>query len=289
VHPNLNAQDWSLGEARSADLTIACLGLTAQMEGEEGSAILSASNGDREKLTLPDVQADYLRQLAARTQRLVLVLSGGSAIELGELEGLAQAIVMVWYPGQAGGEALADVVFGRSVPSGRLPLTFPRSVDDLPPFDDYSMDRRTYRYAAAEPLYPFGFGLSYTRFGYSGLRLSAKRLKAGRPLRVTVQVANVGGRDGEEVVQVYLTDREASVTVPRQRLAAFKRVRLKAGQSRKVSFTLGPQSFSLIDESGQSRLEPGLFDVAVGGCSLGLRGPALGAPEPVIDTVELTA
>jgi beta-glucosidase len=289
VHPNLNPQDWAFGEARAADLTIACMGMNAQMEGEEGSAILSAQNGDRERLTLPDVQVEYIKQLAQRTQRLVLVLSGGSPIELGELEALAQAIVMVWYPGQAGGEALADLLFGRTVPSGRLPITFPRSVDDLPPYADYAMDRRTYRYATAEPLFPFGFGLSYTRFAYSDLRLNTARLKAGRPLRVTVQVTNQGDRDAEEVVQVYLSDREASVTVPRQRLAAFRRVRLKAGQSKRVSFTLSPALLSLVDEDGRTRLEPGLFEVAVGGCSLGARGQALGAPAPVTAAFEVLA
>jgi beta-glucosidase len=279
VHPNLNPHDWSYGEARSADLTVVCMGLSPLMEGEEGSAILTAENGDRAALVLPEVQAEYLRQLAARSNRIVLVLSGGSPIQLGDLADMVQAIIFVWYPGQAGGHALADVLFGRADPSGRLPITFPRSLAELPPFDDYRMAGRTYRYADAEPLFPFGFGLSYTRFAYEALRLDRAKLPAGQSLRVRCRVRNTGSRPADDVVQLYLSDLEASVVVPRQRLVAFQRVRLSGGRARTLTFTLTPETFSLVDDD--LRLEPGAFRLVVGGCSPGPRGQVLGAPAPV--------
>ncbi len=289
VHPNLNQRDWSYGEARNSDLTIACMGFSAQMEGEEGSAILSPQNGDRAEITLPPVQVEYIKRLASQTDRLVLVLTGGGPIALDGLEDLARAIVFAWYPGQAGGQALADVLFGRVAPAGRLPVTFPRSLADLPPFEDYAMSGRTYRYATAEPLFPFGFGLSYARCAYSDLRLARPAVKAGASLRLSCRVANTGSVPVDEVVQVYLSDREASVTVPRQRLVAFRRVRLRPGQSRRLGFTLDAAMMSLVDEAGQTRLEPGEFAVTVGGCSPGPRGVALGAPEPVTATFTVLA
>jgi beta-glucosidase len=289
VHPNLNAKDWSYGEARTSDLTVVCMGLSPQMEGEEGSAILSPQNGDRDSLHLPEVQMAYLRALADRSQRIVLVLSGGGPIELGEIAELVQAIIWVWYPGQAGGQALADILFGRSTPSGRLPITFPRSLDDLPAYDDYGMAGRTYRYATTEPMYPFGFGLSYTRFAYDGLRLSLNRVPAGESVRATCRVTNTGEHSAEEVVQVYLRDVEASVPVPHQKLVGFKRVRLKPAQTRRLSFDITPEMMSVVDEAGRWQLEPGRFELTIGGCSPGRRGLALGAPEPVSAEFSVTA
>lgn len=268
-------------EALAADVVIACLGTTPAMEGEEGESFYSDNGGDRKSISLPPPQAALLKELAKTGQRIILVLTGGSPIALEGLEDAADAILFTWYPGQQGGRALAEVLFGDRAPSGKLPVTFPRSLEDLPPFEDYTMARRTYRYSSAEPLFPFGFGLSTTRFAYSRLALSNRRLKAGQPLKVSVSLENVGSTAGEEVVQVYLSDLSASVPVPRCKLAAFRRVALKAGHSRRVSFTLPPESLALVDEEGHTRLEAGEFRVTVGGCSPGERGLALGAPEPV--------
>jgi beta-glucosidase len=223
----------------------------------------------------------YLKQIAAAGAKIVLVLCGGSPIALGEVEDLAQAVVFVWYPGQEGGRAVAEVLFGDVAPSGKLPLTFPRSVDQLPPYEDYAMAGRTYRYMTAEPLYPFGFGLSYSSFAYGDLTLDSDDVAAGASLGVHCTVTNAGSVEAEEVVQWYLSDLEATVAVPLHKLVGFQRVRLAPGERRSLEFTIRPEMLALVDEEGQSRLEPGQFRITVGGCSPGARGIALGAPEAV--------
>ncbi len=268
-------------DALTADLVIACLGTTPAMEGEEGESIYSAENGDRASISLPPPQVELLKELAKAGVPIILVLTGGSPIALEGLEDLVDAIVFVWYPGQEGGKAVAEVLFGDVNPSGKLPLTFPRSLDQLPLFEDYRMEQRTYRYSRAEPLFPFGFGLSYTQFAYSDFSLGKKRIQSGQPVTLSVSLTNTGQAAGEEVVQVYLSDLAASVPVPLHKLVAFKRVALKPGHSKRVRFTLPAESLALVDEDGQSRLEPGEFRVTVGGCSPGPRGQSLGAPQPV--------
>ena len=168
--------------AQSADFAIVCAGNSSFLEGEEGESLLSPANGDRENISLPQSQIDYIKELSIHGVRIVLVLTGGSPIALGEVEDMTDAILFVWYPGMEGGRAVADVLFGDVSPSGKLPLTFPMSLDQLPAFDDYSMNGRTYRYMTAEPLYPFGFGLSYSRFEYSELQLDKTNLALGDPL-----------------------------------------------------------------------------------------------------------
>jgi beta-glucosidase len=279
--PSLNPFDWSAYVAGSSDLTIACMGLSPLLEGEEGDAILSTENGDRADIGLPQAQVDYLKKLAAEGAKIVLVVCGGGPIALGEVEDLVQAVVFTWYPGQEGGQAIAGLLFGDISPSGKLPITFPRSTDQLPPYEDYSMAGRTYRYMTAEPLYPFGFGLSYTRFAYRDLKLEKESVEAGQALPVTVTIANVGPVEAEEVVQFYLTDVEASAPVPQHKLIGFQRVRLGPGESRMLSFTVSAAAMAFIDDQGQPCLEPGQFRLRVGGCSPGPRGVALGAPEPV--------
>lgn len=281
AHPTKTAQDWSVFEAASSDVTIACMGISPMMEGEEGDAILSDSNGDREQIGLPEVQVKYLKELASRGAKVVLVLAGGSPIALGEIADMVHAILFVWYPGQEGGRAVADLLFGDASPSGKLPITFPKSLDQLPPFDDYNMAGRTYRYMQAEPLYPFGFGLSYTTFRYSDLKLAKDRLPSGESLPVRLTLTNTGSVEAEEVVQFYLSDLEASVPVPQHSLIGFQRVRLAAGQSQELEFSLTPEMMMLFDGDGKQRLEPGEFRLIVGGCSPGKRGQVLGAPEPV--------
>jgi beta-glucosidase len=211
----------------------------------------------------------------------VLVVTGGSPLALGEVEDLVEAIVFVWYPGQEGGKAVADVLFGDVSPAGKLPVTFPKSLNQLPPFEDYGMEGRTYRYMTQEPLYPFGFGLSYSRFEYAELVLEKSAVQAGENLGVGVKVSNVGAHAAAEVAQFYLTDLEASVPVPLHHLVGFERVFLRPGESRTVQFTLTPEMMSFFDEQGKLRLEAGAFRLELGGCSPGQRGLKLGAPTPV--------
>jgi len=194
---------------------------------------------------------------------------------------MVEAIVFVWYPGQEGGKAVADVLFGDVSPAGKLPMTFPKSLDQLPPFEDYGMAGRTYRYMTQEPLYPFGFGLSYSRFEYTKLILEKSTVRAGENLSVSVKVSNVGKCAAAEVVQFYLTDLEASASVPLHHLVGFERLLLQPGESRTVQFTLTPEMMSFFDEQGKLKLEVGAFRLQVGGCSPGRRGLELGAPTPV--------
>ena len=279
-----NPLDYSVFEAAESDITIACMGLAPILEGEEGDASLSDQNGDRLKIGLPGVQAEYVKKMCMMGAKVVLVLTGGSPITLGEIEDMVEAVVYVWYPGQEGGQAVGDVLYGKVAPSGKLPLTFPKSIDQLPPFEDYNMTGRTYRYATAEPLYPFGFGLSYTQFAYTGLKLDKTTLSAGDSLPVCLTVTNTGNVDAEEVVQVYLSDLQASVEVPFASLVAFQRVALKAGESKRIDFTILPEMMMLFDDDGRQKLEPGDFQLTIGGCSPSARGLALGAPAPVSAT-----
>jgi beta-glucosidase len=278
AHKDYHPDNWSLHSAAAADLTIACMGLSPLLEGEEGESLLTPDAGDRPDAELPAVQVDYLRRLSAAGAKIVLVLTGGSPIALEAVADFVHAVVMVWYPGQEGGRAVADVLFGNAVPSGKLPLTFPKATAQLPPFEDYSMAGRTYRYADWEPQYPFGFGLSYTSFEYSDLALEKAAVAAGEALLLKVNVTNTGAIESEEVIQVYLSDLEASVTVPFHKLVGFQRLRLQPGESHKLVFMLTAESMMLVDEDGKRRLEPGEFQVSVGGCSPDARGQTLGAP-----------
>jgi beta-glucosidase len=221
--------------------------------------------GDRTTLDLPKAQEDLLKALAATGKPVIVVLLNGSALSVNWADRNVAAIVEGWYPGEEGGTAIADVLFGDYNPGGRLPVTFYKSVDQLPPFEDYAMQGRTYRYFRGEPLYPFGFGLSYTTFKYDNLVLSARTVKAGESIRVRGEVQNVGTRAGDEVVQLYVTDVRASVPVPIRSLAGIKRVFLKPGEKQSVAFTIIPRQMSVIDGQGKRVIEAGEFVVSVGG------------------------
>jgi beta-glucosidase len=278
LQQSASGPDWTLSSAASAEVTIACMGSSPLLEGEEGDPILSAFQGDRPDLGLPLVQREFLHKLAATGTRVVLVLCGGGPISLGELEDKMDAVLFAWYPGQAGGRALARILFGDACPSGKLPVTFPRSTEQLPPFDDYHMDHRTYRYSTAEPLFPFGFGLSYTCFEFGGLKLENNRLRPGEALAFRLEIRNVGDRPGEEVVQVYLSDIKSSTRVPLHKLVGFRRVHLPACRGKTLRFVLPASAMTFVDESGNQVLEPGRFRLTVGSCSPGERGSQLGAP-----------
>jgi beta-glucosidase len=277
-----NPINWSLHEAAEADLTIACMGLSPLMEGEEGEALLTANNGDRDEIELPVVQRKYLEALLKAGAKIVLVLTGGSPIALGDLADKMHAILFAWYPGQEGGRALGDILFGRANPSGKLPVTFPQSTAQLPPFEDYSMKGRTYRYATAEPLYPFGFGLSYTRFEFSRLALEQDVLEAGETLRFHFCLANRGAWDGVEVVQIYLKALQPPAEAPQAWLVDFRRIAAPAGQETVVDWSLPVEVMTLIDEAGRPGLWPGEYELMIGSCSPGRRASDLGAPVALV-------
>ena len=280
-------QSWAPWMAQSADLTIVCAGYSSFLEGEEGESLLSPQNGDRDSISLPESQVNYIKELAIHSAKIVLVLTGGSPIALGEVEDMVDAILFVWYPGMEGGRAVADVLFGDVSPAGKLPVTFPKSLDQLPAFDDYSMKGRTYRYMTEEPLYPFGFGLSYSHFEYSDLQLAKTDIAPGDSLNVSLTVRNSGDRDSAEVAQFYLSDLQASTIVPLQHLIGFERVTLKAGESCTLKFTLTPEMMSFYNDDGELTFEPGEFRLEVGGCSPGKRGQDLGAARPVTALFEV--
>ncbi|NLF39928.1 glycoside hydrolase family 3 protein [bacterium] len=284
THPNVYESTWTFGLAEWADAVVMVIGYSPLMEGEQGECIGAPDGGDKAGIDIPANQLDFLRKMKEVGKPIVAVVTGGSPLALGEVHDIADAVLMAWYPGEQGGMAAGDLLFGKECPSGKLPVTFPTSLDQVPDYTDYSMANRTYRYMQAEPMYPFGFGLSYTTFEYGGLTLSKEKVKAGNAIKATVAVKNTGARAADEVVQLYLTDDEASVPVPHWALKAFKRVSLEPGESTKVTFKITPEMMSLFDMDGNPKLEPGSFTVTIGGSSPGARSAALGAPAPVTAT-----
>jgi len=253
--------------ARWADHVVLVMGLTARLEGEEmrGLELEGFNAGDRTSLDLPAVQRSLIRQIAATGKPVTLVLMTGSAVSITRENDLVPAILQAWYGGEAAGEAVADVLFGDYNPAGRLPLTFYRSVEDLPPFENYNMQGRTYRYFEGEVLYPFGYGLSYSTFTYDNLILEKNEIGPDGSITVSVDVSNTGDRDGEEVVQLYIRDMESEELRPLKDLRGFEREAIKAGQTIVVSMNLGPDELAYFDESsGEYVVEPGLYEIMVG-------------------------
>ena len=234
--------------ARRADVVVLCLGLTARLEGEEMRvAIEGFAGGDRTRLDLPAPQQRLLERIVALGKPTVLVLMSGSAVAINWAQEHVPAILEAWYPGQAGGTAIAEVLFGAYNPGGRLPVTFYRDVADLPPFEDYRMAGRTYRFFEGVPLYPFGYGLSYTTFRYDRLRVSRDTLRGDDTLTVSVDVTNTGTRGGDEVVQLYVRYPHSAVPRPRRDLRGFRRVTLGPGASRTITFPLRAAAFRYWD------------------------------------------
>jgi beta-glucosidase len=259
-----NPQKELAAAAADADVVVAVVGLTSDLEGEElALKIEGFSGGDKTSLDLPADQRRLLEQAHATGKPLVVVLMGGSAIDLSWAKANASAILTAWYPGQSGGQAVAEVMSGKSDAGGRLPLTFYRSVAELPPFDDYAMKGRTYRYFGGTPVYPFGFGLSYTSFAYAPLQLEAVDGSPENGLVVSTTVTNTGARDGDEVAQLYLTP-PAFEGAPRLALRGFQRLSLKAGEGRRISFRLSPRDLSFVTRDGVRQLMPGTLGVSVG-------------------------
>lgn len=253
--------------AEMADVVIMAMGISPKMEGEQGASADSDGGGDRLSLDLPGMQEALLKAIHALGKPIVLVLFNGSPLTINWAQEHIPAIIEAWYPGQEGGNAIADVIFGDYNPSGRLPVTFVKSLDQLPDFEDYSMENRTYRFMNSTPLYPFGYGLSYTKFDYSGLALDQDAVDAGSDfaVKVSVSVTNSGDRAGAEVVMLYVKDEEASVRVPNWELQGFQKIMLQPGESQRVEFTLARRQLALIGNDGKCVLEPGRFTIYVGG------------------------
>jgi beta-glucosidase len=255
----------AVAAASKADLAIAFLGLSPNIEGEEMPVHVNGfEGGDRSTIELPDNQLRLVKALAATGKPLIIVLMNGMALALGDAGQKASAILEAWYPGQSGGTAITETLFGENNPSGRLPVTFYAGTKQLPAFDDYSMKQRTYRYFTGTPLYPFGYGLSYTTFQYSNGNLSAQSLHAGDPLQATVQLKNTGDRDGEETVEYYLIPR-AKPEAPLRWLAGFQKVQLGKGETKSVQLTINPRQLSIVDDEGTRAVRAGDYDLYVGG------------------------
>ena len=247
----------AVSAARRSDVVVAVLGLDPRLEGEEQDSALNPA-GDCRALGLPGSQEKLLEALVATGKPVVVVLTGGSALAVPFAAAHAAALLDAWYPGEEGGNAVADVLFGEANPAGRLPITIYRSAADLPAFADYAMRGRTYRYLEQPPLYRFGDGLSYTTFRYANLTV-ASDLKT-----ISVEIQNSGTRPGDEVVEVYVVPRQPPAYAPHLWLAAFARVPLGAGERRTVSLALPAEALTLVDERGQRRPLTGAVDIAVG-------------------------
>ena len=266
--------------AEKSDVIIMVLGISARYEGEEvpenvnpnletGSLnmpVESEARGDRLHMNLPGVQEDLLEEIHKIGKPIVLVLTSGSALSVNFAKENIPAIVQTWYPGEEGGTAVADVIFGDYNPAGRLPVTFYKSVDQLPPFEDYNMEGRTYRYFKGDPLYAFGYGLSYTNFKYSNLQISPDNPKTNDNITISVDIKNIGEYDGDEVVQLYLSNISSPLNLPIRALQRFKRVNIEKGDLKTIQFVLTPKNVSYIDEEGQRIVEAGEHHISVGGC-----------------------
>jgi beta-glucosidase len=272
ARPRINLTDQAVKAAKEADAVVLVLGLSQRLEGEEMAIKIEGfSGGDRTNLNLPEVQEQLLGAVCATGKPVIVVLANGGALSVNSAREKAAAVLLAGYGGQQGGNAVADVIFGDYNPAGRLPVTYYKSIDQIPAFEDYDMTGKTYRFFAKEPLYPFGYGLSYTTFAYSNLSVPEK-VVAGEIVKVKVTVTNSGKITGDEVVQLYLSDEKASTPRPIRQMEGFTRITLKPGESKNVEFVLNPRQFSIINNKDKRVIEPGFFTVAIGGKQPGFKG-----------------
>ena len=258
--PGVKVETGGEGFSWGSDLAIACLGITAEDEGEEGCSANNAS-GDRSSYQLPPSQLELLKKLRKRFKRVITVVFGGSPFDLKPVCELSDAVMIAWYPGEQGGRAIARAVLGKTNPSGRLPITYPNSYDDLPEFSDYALAGRTYRYATKKPAYPFGYGLSYTTFAYDGMSVA----KSGDAVKVSVRVKNTGRFVGEEVVQLYVRAPSDAGDRRLHHLEGFARVSLKPGEEKSVTIPVAKSQFAVYGEDGRATVPSGASRVFVGG------------------------
>ena len=264
---DVNPGNYATAQAASADYTFMFLGNNGTTEGEESDAISSPSIGDRLSLDLPENQLHFFRQVArlrSPNNKLIVIVTGGSPVNLQEIAEVADAIIMAWYPGQEGGDALAELLFGERNFSGRLPITFPISTEALPEFDDYSMKGRTYKYMEGNIMYPFGYGLSYGSASYGNLTLLTQKPKLGDAVQVEIPITNTGDVVRTEIVQMYVSTPHAGAGAPFSQLKAFERVNLQPGESRTVRFTVTPEQLKEFQEDGSAQLLKGTYKITVG-------------------------
>jgi beta-glucosidase len=262
--PEEALRDSAVKVAREADVVVAFVGLSPDLEGEEMHVKASGfDGGDRTRIELPDVQDKLIRALLGTDKPVVIVLMSGSAIALSSDAQRANAILEAWYPGEEGGDAIAETLAGQNNPAGRLPVTFYRSTGDLPSFKDYSMANRTYRYYTGPVLFPFGYGLSYSHFLIRNLRLSAKSIHAGDTLNANVAVTNISGRPGSEVVELYLA-LPTLPGAPHLSLEGLQRVQLAPGETGGITFELHPRDMSIVSPAGKRTIDSGLYRIWVG-------------------------
>lgn len=277
----------AVAAAEKSDVAVICLGLDATIEGEEGDAGNEYGAGDKFDLNLPGLQQQLLTAVAATGKPVILVLLAGSALAVTWADENVPAIVQAWYPGAQGGRAIAQMLFGAFSPSGKLPVTFYRTTEELPDFRDYSMKNRTYKYMENEALYPFGFGLGYTEFQYSDLKLSSTKIKAGDSVTCSVKVKNTGACQSKETVQLYLRDVETGTTAPRWQLKGICKLELLPGEQKEAILTLTAEDMYLITDEGEAVLEPGSFEVYVGGSQPDARSIKLTGHQVLMESFQL--
>jgi beta-glucosidase len=267
----------AIAVAKDCDVVVAVVGITSELEGEEMAVSEDGFNGgDRTSLDLPKPEQDLLEAVAATGKPLVVVLMNGSAMSVNWIKEHAHALLEAWYAGEEGGRAVAQTLAGVNNPAGRLPVTFYTGAEQLPPFEDYSMSNRTYRYFTGVPLYPFGYGLSYSKFEYSKIKLPSKTLQAGDPFSVEADVKNVSKRDGDEAVEVYLTFPK-SPGAPIRALRGFTRLHIPAGATEHVRIALQPRDLSYVSQDAQIVIGPGTYRLSIGGGQPGTTAPVLEA------------
>lgn len=265
--------------AEHSDVVVICVGLDETLEGEEGDAGNSDASGDKKDLHLPKVQEELIEKVTAVGKPTIVVLMAGSAIDLSFAQEHCNGILMAWYPGARGGKAVADILFGNVSPSGKLPVTFYKDLEALPEFTDYSMKNRTYRYLEAEPLYPFGYGLSYGDVQVKEAKVDGQ-VTAESDIRVLVSLKNQGQADTDEVVQVYIKDLESDLAVPNYSLWGFQRVSLKAGEEKNVELTVLNRAMCVVDEEGERHVDSKKFKLFVGTSQPDARSVKLTGKEP---------
>ena len=275
---NKNSENWAMGEAANAEAVVAVVGLSTLSEGEEGEAIASDFKSDRSTLGIPETQMKYLRELRAKTKKpLIIVLTGGSPIDLTEITEMADALLFVWYPGQAGGDAVADVIFGDVSPSGKLPITFPKSEKQLPEYNDYSMTNRTYKYMVEEPQYPFGFGLSYAKTQLGEFKINKNKFSKNDSILIEYQIANQSIIKTDEVIQLYVQIENTQIKTPKYDLKLIQRISFNAGETKNGNLKLPVSELMSVNEKGEKVLLKGNYKLFLGTSLPTARSKELGA------------
>ncbi|SEQ04728.1 beta-glucosidase [Hyunsoonleella jejuensis] len=263
--PKDNLEQEALDIAKDADAVVLCMGISPLLEGEEMKVKVDGfSGGDRVNTKLPRTQTDLIKKIQSLGKPTILVLLNGSALSINWENENIPAIIEAWYPGQAGGTAIADVIFGDYNPAGRLPVTFYKSINDIPTFSDYDMKGKTYRYFKGDPLYEFGYGLSYTKFKYGNFK-TPENLEAGNEFTIEVDVENVGALKGEEVIQLYIENPNADEYNPHKTLVAFERVSFEPKEKKTLKFNIKKEQLSIVNNEGEKIIQPGAYKISVGG------------------------